>query len=125
MRVFGIFRGGIESGAASRRVAFVRFWPGENEIFFKKIRPAVDDSAERGNFVVPLNAGLHQSKVRRSAFWRVWDCKLDSILSRFFTSRERGGQIGNGIESFDVRKSRRNGWFFDIYIQGSKYNFLS
>ena len=71
MRVFGIFRGGIESGAASRRVAFVRFWPGENEIFFKKIRPAVDDSAERGNFVVPLNAGLHQSKVRRSVFWRV------------------------------------------------------
>ena len=31
---------------------------------------------------------------------------------------------GGRIEFFVARKLRSNRWFFDIYIQGSKYNFL-
>jgi len=31
----------------------------------------------------------------------------------------------DGIEFFDDQKLRSNRWFFEIYIQGSKYNFLS
>ena len=32
--------------------------------------------------------------------------------------------VGARIEFFDARKMRSNRWFFEIYIQGSKYNFL-
>jgi len=32
--------------------------------------------------------------------------------------------VGARIEFFDARKTRSNRWFFEIYIQGSKYNFL-
>jgi hypothetical protein len=32
--------------------------------------------------------------------------------------------VGARIEFFDARKRRSNRWFFEIYIQGSKYNFL-
>ena len=28
------------------------------------------------------------------------------------------------FQSTNVRPARKPGWFFDIYIQGSKYNFL-
>ena len=28
------------------------------------------------------------------------------------------------LSFFDARKMRSNRWFFEIYIQGSKYNFL-
>ena len=28
------------------------------------------------------------------------------------------------LSFFDARKLRRSHWFFEIYIQGSKYNFL-
>jgi hypothetical protein len=32
--------------------------------------------------------------------------------------------VGARIEFFDARKTRSNRWFFEIYIQGSKYNFF-
>ena len=38
--------------------------------------------------------------------------------------RKREITVGVGVEFFVARKMRSNRWFFEIYIQGSKYNFL-
>ena len=53
----------------------------------------------------------------------------NSILSRhdaqpFATADRLRIMVGARIEFFDARKKRSNRWFFEIYIQGSKYNFL-
>jgi hypothetical protein len=53
----------------------------------------------------------------------------NSILSRhdaqpFATADRLRIMVGARIEFFDARKTRSNRWFFEIYIQGSKYNFL-
>jgi hypothetical protein len=96
--------------------------------FAKSLRLAVDDPARCVILVVPLDAGLHQThKCGEVCSRNFWDCKLNSILSRFYRAvacERRRTEIGNRIEFFDARKLRSNRWFFEIYIQGSKYNFL-
>jgi len=48
----------------------------------------------------------------------------NSILSRFIASRHAGRtESGTGL-SFLTSGNCENRWFFEIYIQGSKYNFL-
>ena len=52
-----------------------------------------------------------------------WDCKLGSILSRQL--KRKRDFCRHEIEFF-CDENVLNGWFFDIYIQGSKkYNFKS
>ena len=100
--------------------------------FGKISRAAVDDIARCVIFVVPLDAGLHQSRVRRSVFSQFLGLQIElnfvPVCCVFALgdsgSEAKAGEIGNRVEFFDARKLRRNRWFFEIYIQGSKYNFL-
>jgi hypothetical protein len=67
--------------------------------FVKISRTAVDDSAHCVIFVVPLDAGLHQSQVRGSVFSRLLGLQIELnfvpvycvIVSRLAGS-ERGGR---------------------------------
>jgi hypothetical protein len=52
-----------------------------------------------------------------------WDCKLELNfvpVYRAVALGEGGQKIGNKIEFFLSSEMYVNGWFFDIYIQGSK-----
>ena len=52
-----------------------------------------------------------------------WDCKLELNfvpVHRAVAFDEGGQRIGNKIEFFLSSENVVNGWFFDIYIQGSK-----
>ena len=68
---------------------------------------------------VPREAGLLYSGVRSTY---ILGLQIGSILSRFYrvlALSEGGQKIGNRIEFF-CRLECTEGWFFDIYIQGSK-----
>ena len=71
--------------------------------------------------LVPLKAGLHYFGVRSTY---ILGLQIGSILSRQPKTETRdGGQavflVGMRL-SFFVHQNVMNGWFFDIYIQGSK-----
>ena len=53
--------------------------PGKFERFSDLPKKFVDAALKCDSFAVPLVAGLHQIGVRSTY---IWDCKLDSILSR-------------------------------------------
>jgi hypothetical protein len=117
------FSHGIEIPPAARRVRRGR--EDFRKIFWKKLRVGVDDPTECCNFVVPLNAGLRQTRVRRSVFSRLLGLQIElNFVPVYHVPRSGAERSEDGIEFFDARKSRSNRWFFEIYIQGSKYNFL-
>jgi hypothetical protein len=64
---------------------------------------------------------------QRSWFWPEFGtANWNSILSRHDESRTRGMNYRRRkIEFFCGPKPGASRWFFDIYIQGSKYNFKS
>jgi hypothetical protein len=67
------------------------------------------------------------AQVRRSVFSQFLGLQIELNfvpVYRAVACERRRTEIGNRIEFFDARKLRSNRWFFEIYIQGSKYNFL-
>ena len=87
---------------------------------------AVDTAWECGNLFVPLEAGLHYFGVRSTY---ILGLQIGSILSR---QQKRKPAMAAGRDfvgtrsSFFCGQNVVNGWFFDIYIQGSKkYSFKS
>ena len=85
----------------------------------------VDDGRSRAIFVIPSEAGLQKSRDQmKLVLADFWDFKLElNFVPVYRVSPCGTDRIGYGIEFFDARKLR-NCWFFEIYIQGSKYNFL-
>ncbi len=74
---------------------------------------------------IPLEAGLHQIGVCSTYILGlqigtqfcpdvIWSCR------RHVMARQIRVQVGFKIEFFLSTEMRVNGWFFDIYIQGSK-----
>ena len=94
--------------------------------FPKKALFPLDGPPRRTIFVIPLEAGPEAFRGGSRTFGTT---NWNSILSRhdaqpFATADRLRIMVGTRIEFFDARKIRSNRWFFEIYIQGSKYNFL-
>ena len=94
--------------------------------FPKKTLFPLDGTPRRTIFVIPLEAGPEAFRGGSRTFGTT---NWNSILSRrdaqpFATADRLRIMVGARIEFFDARKTRGNRWFFEIYIQGSKYNFL-
>jgi len=77
----------------------------------------VDGSTDLVNLYVPQNAG---PEFVRGGSTYIWDCKLDSILSRLINPAAAGPKLSGGEIEFFCRLKWTPSWFFDIYIQGSK-----
>jgi hypothetical protein len=101
--------------------------PGEkSELFQKKCAFAVDGRIESA--ILP--ARLKRDSRGRKALGLVLACfgtaNWNSILSPFIRrSLGEGGPTGRHDWVFFVSEICENRRFFDIYIQGSKYNFKS
>ena len=76
---------------------------------------------------------VYLSRAKRDSFTMecvlrtLWDCKLELNfvpVYRVVALSEGGQKIGNKIEFFLSPRMYVNGWFFDIYIQGSKKTTL-
>ena len=98
----------------------------------------VDGPVCPARLLTPPEAGLPGRKTRELVLAFFGTANWNSILSRHDErSAPREGVDGQAIIAgeklgfFVARNSRRvypeefRGWFFDIYIQGSKYNFKS
>ena len=74
---------------------------------------------------IPREAGLLYFGVRSTY---ILGLQIGSILSRFIAPKPlaKAERRSESKIEFFLASSVRNGWFFDIYIQGSKkYNFKS
>jgi hypothetical protein len=49
----------------------------DGQIFCEKSRPALDRPVSSGIFVIPLDAGLHQTRVRRSVFSQLLGLQIE------------------------------------------------
>ncbi len=95
---------------------------------------AVDARFCLARLLTPPEAGLPGRKTRELVLAYFGTANWNSILSRHderSARRESGGGQTNGnhrrreVEFFLWTERGAGRWFFDIYIQGSKYNFKS
>jgi hypothetical protein len=77
--------------------------------------------------LTPPEAGLPGRKTRELVLAYFGTANWNSILSRFIRRSlgEGGLKTGEEIGFFLWIERGAGRWFFDIYIQGSKYNFKS
>jgi hypothetical protein len=92
----------------------------------KKWLGAVDGRIGPYILLTPPEAGLPSRKTKELVLAYFGTANWNSILSRFDQSRH-GGSLRDGRQGwvFLWAEICVNRWFFDIYIQGSKYNFKS
>jgi hypothetical protein len=99
----------------------------EDPLFGKNFAFAVDTAWECGNLFVPLEAGLHYFGVR-STYILGLQIGLNFVPATKTETRDGGHAVilSARDRAFFSGQNVANGWFFDIYIQGSKkYNFKS
>ena len=101
--------------------------PGVN-FFAKNAFPAVDVRNSSAILPIPPEAGLPQRELDGVVFLHILGLQIGTQFCPGLSRRvplcgTKAGLDRTAGLGFFVAENVRSGWFFDIYIQGSKNNF--